>query len=45
MPDHAHDVAAGVEAEGARLAQQAYSAQLMQKLAAFAAVAGMAAGD
>lgn len=42
--DHAHDVAAGMQAEGAGLAQQAH-VDLAQQVIALAVIAGMAAGD
>ena len=44
MPHQAHDVAAGVEIEGARFARGPHIG-FVRKLVALAAVAGMAAGD
>ena len=44
MPHQAHDVATGVEIEGARFAGGLHTG-FVRKLVAFAAVAGMAAGD
>lgn len=42
-PDHAHDVTAGVQAEGARLAHQSHI-DLAQQVVAFTVIARMAAG-
>jgi hypothetical protein len=44
VTDHAHDVAAGVQGKGARLAQQLDVGQLTQQMIAFSAVTGVAAG-
>ena len=45
MANHAHDVAAGVQAEGTRLLEQFHIVNLSQQAVALAAVAAMAAGD
>src|ERR1039458_9218740 len=42
---HAHDLAAGVEREGARLAEQNHVVDLAEQAIAFVAVALVAAGD
>src|SRR5579863_4208476 len=43
--EHAHDLAAGVEREGARLAQQDHVVDFAEQAIAFSAVALVAAGD
>jgi hypothetical protein len=45
VADHAHDVPAGVQREGPRLAQQFHLCQLVQQVIALAPVAAMAASD
>src|ERR1700693_4882109 len=43
--EHAHDLAAGVQREGPRIAQKDHVIDLAEHAIAFASIAGMAAGD
>ena len=45
VPDHAHDVAAGVQGEWPGFAHELHVWQFVEKKVAFAAIAGMTAGD
>ena len=44
VPDHSHNVTAGMQVEGTRLAKE-FHAGLIRHLVPFAAVTGMAAGN
>src|SRR5271155_2123604 len=45
VADHAHDVAAGVERKGPRLAQELNVAEFVQQVIAFSPIAGVTAGN